>query len=204
MRCCDTSSHCRSHAQSLVRFAEIIVSKIQRDRSFKVLKLFAESIGQPRETAAVHPQRVILFLDERAWVFVFTIEARREPTNFLHFLIHVKNSGRTPALKATASTGVLWRTNNMTEPDVAAEIDRDERKPTQIPSMIYPGQEVVFNQMAPDLNTGLYIVGTLIYDDIFGRRHTNQFCYISRIGEGGMFAVPFHNSTDDEPPQKPQ
>ena len=44
-------------------FAEIVIREIERDGRFKVLNLFAECVGQSSETAAVHPQRVILFLN---------------------------------------------------------------------------------------------------------------------------------------------
>lgn len=43
-----------------VPFAEIVISQIQRDCSLKVFILLAKRISQPAESAAVHPQRVIL------------------------------------------------------------------------------------------------------------------------------------------------
>jgi hypothetical protein len=141
-------------------------------------------------------------LDERAWVFPYTVEGRRKGSNLIHFLVHTKNAGRTPAVKAVASTGCLWPTNNMTPRDVASEIERDEIKPTPCPSVLYPGQDVIFNQTIPDPRTDIYIVGTIIYDDIFGNRHTNQFCYILPFGQEGVFEAPFHNSIDDEQANK--
>ena len=42
-------------------FAEVVIREIQRDRSFKVFNLFAESVREARQSAAVHPQCVILF-----------------------------------------------------------------------------------------------------------------------------------------------
>jgi len=50
---------------SLVSFAKVVIREIQRNGGFKVFKFLAERIGQPRESAAVHPQRVILLLDMR-------------------------------------------------------------------------------------------------------------------------------------------
>ena len=44
---------------------KIVIREIQRNRSLKVFKLFAESVCQAGEAAAVHPQRVILFLNVR-------------------------------------------------------------------------------------------------------------------------------------------
>jgi hypothetical protein len=40
-----------------------VIREIQRDRSLKVFKLFAESVRQTSQTAAVHPQRVILLFN---------------------------------------------------------------------------------------------------------------------------------------------
>ena len=44
-----------------MRFAEIIIGEIERDRSLKVFNLLAESVGQPGQSAAVHPQGYGLF-----------------------------------------------------------------------------------------------------------------------------------------------
>ena len=50
----DASCLCWLHAQRLVCFAKVVISEIERDRSFKVFKLFAESVCKTREAAAVH------------------------------------------------------------------------------------------------------------------------------------------------------
>src|SRR5205807_335592 len=59
----DSCGHCRGHSQRTMRLAEVVIREVERDRSFKVFKLLAESVGQPCESAAVHPERVILLLD---------------------------------------------------------------------------------------------------------------------------------------------
>ena len=46
-------------------FHEVIIREIQRNRSLKVFKLFAESVRQASQSAAVHPQRVILLFNMR-------------------------------------------------------------------------------------------------------------------------------------------
>ena len=46
-----------------VHLAKIVIREIERNRSFKILNLFAESVGQAGQSAAVHPQRVILLLN---------------------------------------------------------------------------------------------------------------------------------------------
>ena len=55
----DACGHCRSHSQRTMRLAEIVIREVERDRSLKISKLLAESIGQPCESAAVHPGRRI-------------------------------------------------------------------------------------------------------------------------------------------------
>jgi len=46
-----------------MRFAEVVIREIQRNRSLKVFKLFAESVCQTGEASAVHAQRVVLLFD---------------------------------------------------------------------------------------------------------------------------------------------
>ena len=59
----NTSRHRRSHSQCAMSLDEIVIREIQGNRSLKVFKLFAESIGWSGEPSAVHPQCVILLLD---------------------------------------------------------------------------------------------------------------------------------------------
>jgi len=59
-------SHCRGHAQRAMNFAEVVIREIQRNRSLKVFKLFAECLRQPGQPAAVHPQRELLAFDMRS------------------------------------------------------------------------------------------------------------------------------------------
>ena len=61
----NTSRHCGRHSQGDMRLAEVVMREIQSNHSFKVFKLFSESIDQPRETATMHPQSVVLLLDMR-------------------------------------------------------------------------------------------------------------------------------------------
>src|ERR1017187_8027684 len=44
-------------------FAKVVISEIQRDSSLKIFELSAECVRQPRESAAVHPQRMVLFFN---------------------------------------------------------------------------------------------------------------------------------------------
>ena len=50
---------------ALMRFHEVVIREIQCDRSLKVFKLLAESVCEASQTAAVHPQRVILLFNVR-------------------------------------------------------------------------------------------------------------------------------------------
>jgi hypothetical protein len=62
----DASGHRRSHPQAAMSFHKVLIRKIQRNRSFKIFNLFAECVCQASETAAVHPQRVILLFNVRS------------------------------------------------------------------------------------------------------------------------------------------
>lgn len=61
----NASGHRWRHADCAVRLDEIVIREIQRDRSFKVFKLLAESVCQASQATAVHPQRVILLFNVR-------------------------------------------------------------------------------------------------------------------------------------------
>lgn len=61
----DTGGHRRGHFQSLVRFAEVIISEIESHRSLKVFKLLAESVRESSKTAAMHTERMILLFNVR-------------------------------------------------------------------------------------------------------------------------------------------
>ena len=43
----DSCGHCRGHFQRTMRFAEIIIHEIQRNRSFKVFGLFRKCVRVP-------------------------------------------------------------------------------------------------------------------------------------------------------------
>ena len=60
------SGHCRGASDCAVHLAEVIVSEVQGNRSFKVFQFFAECVREARETATVHPQRVILLFNVRS------------------------------------------------------------------------------------------------------------------------------------------
>jgi hypothetical protein len=70
----DTGSHGRGHPQRIMSLAEVVIREIERHRSLKVLKLFAESVREAGEPSAVHPQRVVLLLNV----------AGRDPINVGH------------------------------------------------------------------------------------------------------------------------
>jgi hypothetical protein len=48
-----------------MQLAEVVIREIERDRSFKIFQFLAKGIRQARQSAAVHSQRVVLFLDMR-------------------------------------------------------------------------------------------------------------------------------------------
>ena len=70
----DASGHGGGHFQRTVSFHEIVISEIQRHRSFKVFNLFAESVRETGQAAAMHTECVILLLDM----------AGGNPVNFRH------------------------------------------------------------------------------------------------------------------------
>ena len=59
----NSSRHCGTHFQGTVSLNEIVISEIQRDRSFKIFNLFAESVRKAGKAAAMYPQCVILLFN---------------------------------------------------------------------------------------------------------------------------------------------
>ena len=53
------------HLNRNVPFAEVVISEVERNRSFKMTGFFAERIGQTGESAAMHSQGVILLFNVR-------------------------------------------------------------------------------------------------------------------------------------------
>lgn len=56
------SSHSWSAAKRPVRLHKVVVSKVQGNRGLEVLTLLGKGVRESRETAAMHPQSVVLFL----------------------------------------------------------------------------------------------------------------------------------------------
>jgi hypothetical protein len=59
----DASLHCRSAADGFVDFDEVVICVVQSHSGLEVFQLFAESVGQSGQAAAVHSQCVILFFN---------------------------------------------------------------------------------------------------------------------------------------------
>src|SRR5205809_742778 len=77
-------SHCGSHPQRAMRLEKVVMSEVQRNRSLEVLKFLAESVGQPCEPSAVHPQRKVLTLDVRRGNAVHIRHSRNDCPLNLH------------------------------------------------------------------------------------------------------------------------
>ena len=61
----NAGGHRWRHADCQMRFHEVVIREIERNRSLKIFKLFAESVREACQAAAVHPQRVILLFNVR-------------------------------------------------------------------------------------------------------------------------------------------
>lgn len=82
----DASGHCWRATNGDVRFHEIVISVVQSDRRFEVFQLLRKSVGQPRETSAVHSQCVILFFDMACRNQIDNgISCHRNPFHVHHF-----------------------------------------------------------------------------------------------------------------------
>lgn len=67
-------------------FHEIVIREIERDRSFKILKFFAECIREAGQAAAVHTESVILLFNVRRGNAAHVGHSRHDGLlNFDHF-----------------------------------------------------------------------------------------------------------------------
>lgn len=61
----DSDFHCGRASDRQVNLAKVVVGEMEHDCSLKVFQFLAEGVGEPRESAAVHSDCVILFLNVR-------------------------------------------------------------------------------------------------------------------------------------------
>jgi hypothetical protein len=137
-------------------------------------------------------------LDERAWVFPYEVVLQREQGNILHFYVHVKNSGKTPASNVANCTGTFYMPYGTgSEKEASDYIATHEPKETPYQSVQYPGQETTIEKTLQDPNKNVYILGNFFYDDVFGGHHFTKFCYVLPAGGKIPLLAGIYNFTDD-------
>ena len=150
----------------------------------------------------VHQTRLT---DERAWVLVtgdITQQISDNKDSFV-LLAEYKNTGKTPALNVEC---VISATNDK------SGIPKEDPYPSlpEHQGICAPGQvqhiisATIPSQLMIDVANGrpFYLWGTIWYDDIFGKHHWSQFCFLVKRGQININllqfnATQFHNSCDD-------
>lgn|SRR5665213_1382385 len=137
-------------------------------------------------------------LDERAWISISNMTNLLPEANATNVIqASFNNTGKTPAIKVEAVMD--WTTDMKTIPK------EDGIPNPRIVSGLYQPGGVQFARTKPipasvfqsvKIGGPLYIFGTVWYDDIFGKHHWSQFCYLISP-DLTLSAASFHNSCDD-------
>ena len=143
-------------------------------------------------------------LDERAWLFVYEITnapIEDSPSNGV-FFVTFKNYGRTPAfhvhgsiaftMDATAIPKLDFFTTPHTDMTVAPDGTSSSGIPMNAVNAAFPLAIQAMENGKPS-----YFFGAAWYDDIFGKHHWTQFCYVMQPGLKTFKDAPFHNECDD-------
>lgn len=140
-------------------------------------------------------------VDQRAWIGITRIDASLDPDKPTNLLVHVSNSGKTPALNARSNHFVECIPNGS-----SPQFGESERNATARSDQV-PGSERILTHVnicynpkrvrdVLDGNLALYVYGTIWYEDIFGDTHKTTFCnFYDRI-ISQMNGCPWHNTSD--------
>lgn len=141
-------------------------------------------------------------IDQRAWLSISGIKTTFNGKKPDTFIVTVKNTGKTPALK-TANFINLF--NARYEVDCLFSSIPD---PTKLKDygMIGPGDElhIIFHEISPTLikdfykSGDLYVCGIICYVDVFGQKHWTQFCRNPTSNFKDFTIRTEYNRTDDE------
>jgi hypothetical protein len=114
--------------------------------------------------------------EQRAWVLPYDDATRRDKLGSVYFDVLFKNTGRSPALRVR---GLMAGANDLAQ---VPEWDRDPGgkgtilapdAPYHMTTSAYPLSET---DLATKWKNGVYLYGTLWYDDVYHQPHWTQFC----------------------------
>lgn len=136
-------------------------------------------------------------LDERAWVVASDVTMGPPEDGFMKFNVTFKNSGKTPAINTQIKI--------FSNADIKAITTKDDPQMPQLNmAMVAPnGSNFTFiNEPIGAMKAvgAFYLYGTAWYDDIFGKHHWSQFCYVVNCDTNLNIEVRpagVHNTCDD-------
>lgn len=190
-----SNKHSEREIPYLLKFAVAIAAVLG------IPALLIQSCANWRQAGAAERQlkemaREHMF-SERAWINVESItNIPEERPGYFQTVFFNKNNGKTPARHVHEAIGFTMNTNHIPRMDSADIVTSQE--------VVAPGEigeskidiGYVWQMMAVKGERG-YFFGTIWYDDIFGKHHWTQYCYIVGPDIPGFKAAPFHNGTDD-------
>jgi hypothetical protein len=131
---------------------------------------------------------------QRAWLATYEVKLITN-NSAISFTVNFKNTGETPAINVKI---VFLQSPEITTNEwlnLPPPTPRGFVPPQGIYSLTSPtfGQELVKYMQSGE---PYYLYGEIWYDDIFGRHHWSQFCYMT-TGRFDVIEGPYHNSCDD-------
>ena len=146
-------------------------------------------------------------LDERAWVVPgithaqLLIDTNSGEAGGVIFRVHFKNTGRTPAINVVPVIGEFSDITNIPMADVYPN-------PVYNSMLLAPDEDGI-TATRSDIKTSLeryqyiknggqyYLAGTIWYDDIFGKHHWTQYCFVVEPDLATFTSITNHNTCDD-------
>jgi hypothetical protein len=148
--------------------------------------------------SALKMTRDQMVLDNRAWVFardvVFTVNKSGDDIQSVNFSVECANNGQTPAINVVPVINHYFSRDRIPERDAYPN-------PVITASMLATDQRIIipaFNEIPYERFKagGVYVAGTIFYNDIFGKPHWSQFCFLM-VQDLSVIPMPFHHTCDD-------
>jgi hypothetical protein len=151
----------------------------------------------------VRQSRRAMEINERAWVVPTKATTEQNDKGDFSFKIPFTNTGRSPALLTHAWIGTTPNLSTIAKSDPIAAGDGHDSY-VLAPDGVGNTSTATFTaESLEPIRHGahLYIYGTIVYQDVFGKSHWTQFCFYPGEDLKGFGPCPKHNTTHDEQPR---
>ncbi len=188
---CKTEKNWWDKGKPFVEIAGMVLLGIYTGYTIKMYCANKKAADAARDAADSTAESVTLtrasaHLDQRAWLAVEDIPGVAKVGDFFSAVVHVKNSGKTPAINERFSIALNNTLPKVDIADVALECIQANAKPERTivapgGTVSFPGRGEKWGKLKPGWLTKLgtkkiSIYGCVLYDDIFPESHWLTFC----------------------------